>query len=234
MNVTTGRPVPPDITLSPSILAADQLHLARDLELVLTGPDAADALHVDVMDGHFVDNQHGGPMLVEALRRFTDVDLDAHLMIERPGRTITTYAGAGATSITVHREALDDPVETAAAIRAAGLRAGLALRPGTPVADVAPFVGAFDVVLVMTVQPGRGGQPFLESSPVRIAQVRRLVDEAGNGGRVQVDGGIDRHTIGSAARAGASMFVAGSAVFGDRNPSLAVRSLRAIARSERR
>lgn len=222
------------LILAPSILAADQVHLARDLEPVLVQPDGADALHVDVMDGTFVANQHGGPALVAALRRFTKADLDCHLMIEHPARSVTAYVDAGATSVTVHFEALSDPIQTAEAIHTAGARAGLALRPTTPVADITAFVGHFDFVLVMTVEPGRGGQAFLVSSLPRIAEARQQVDRIGRGSRVQVDGGINRTTIGLAAAAGADMFVAGESVFRAPDPAAEVSTLRGIARSARR
>lgn len=228
-----GRGRPGGVIISPSILAADPVYLARDLEPVLLQPAGADALHIDVMDGAFVANQHGGPALVAALRRFTDADLDCHLMIEHPARSVTTYVEAGATSVTVQLEALSDPVQTAGAIRTAGARAGLGLRPTTPVADMISLVRDFDFVLMMTVEPGRGGQSFLMSSLARIAQARELVDRAGRGGRVQVDGGINRTTIGLAAAAGADMFVAGEAVFRAPDPAAEVASLRGIARSAR-
>lgn len=229
-----GRERPGGVIISPSILAADQVHLARDLEPVLAPAIGADALHIDVMDGAFVANQYGGPALVAAVRRFTDADLDCHLMIEHPARSVTSYVEAGATSVTVHLEALTDPAQTAGAIRTAGARAGLALRPTTPVADIARLISEFDFILVMTVEPGRGGQPFLMSSLPRIAQARELVDRAGSSGRLQVDGGITAATIGLAAAAGADMFVAGEAVFQAADPAAEVASLRGIARSARR
>lgn len=221
------------VIISPSILAADQLHLARDLEAVLSPVQGADALHIDVMDGSFVDAQHGGPGLVASVRRFTDIDLDCHLMIQHPAGSVLSYIEAGATSVTVHLEAMADPVRTSEAIRSAGARAGLALRPNTSVADMAMLIREFDFVLVMTVEPGRGGQPFLRSSLPRIAQVRELVDRLGGNGGVQVDGGITSATIGYAAAAGANMFVAGEAVFRAADPAAEVASLRAIARSAR-
>lgn len=223
------RPGHYGVIISPSILAADQAHLARDLQPLLDPATGADAFHIDVMDGHFVANQHGGPALVAAVRRVTDLDLDCHLMIENPARSMAAYVEAGATSVTVHLEALTDPAGTAAALHAAGARAGLALRPGTPVADIAGFAGDFDFVLVMSVEPGRGGQSFLQSSLPRIAEVRRLLDRIGRGARVQVDGGITERTAGAAAAAGADMFVAGEAIFRADEPAAAVATLRAVA-----
>ena len=186
----------------------------------------ADLIHVDVMDGHFVPPITIGPLVVESIRRATDLPLDVHLMIEAPARQIAEFARAGANGITVHVEATGDTAAVLAAIRAAGARPGLALNPPTPLERVRPYLDAIDLLLVMTVNPGWGGQPFVDGSMEKIAAARALRAEAGAAFDIEVDGGIKAHNAAEAAAAGADVLVAGSAVFGAPDYRVAIRALR--------
>jgi ribulose-phosphate 3-epimerase len=220
-----GRP-----RLCPSILSADFSRLGEEIARVERA--GADFLHVDVMDGQFVPNLTFGPMLVEAMRKLTALPLDVHLMVVEPLRFVDAFARAGADHLTVHVEAVSDPRAAAEAIRGRGLRAGLSVKPGTPIARLADVVSAIDIALVMTVEPGAGGQPFLEKSPERIAQVRKAIDAGGHDCLLQVDGGIDAGTAAAAARAGADTFVAGHSIFHAPDPEAALRRIReAVERS---
>jgi ribulose-phosphate 3-epimerase len=212
--------------IAPSILAADFANLAAAADAVGT----ADWLHVDVMDYHFVPNLTLGLPVVESLHKATDLPLDCHLMIDDPDRWAPGYAEAGAANVTFHVEAAADPVRTARAIRAAGALAGLSVKPDTPLEPYLELLSEFDTLLVMTVEPGFGGQKFRAEV---LPKVRLARDEIRAGHLrlfVEVDGGIDSDTIAAAAEAGADVFVAGSAVYGADDPGKAIEALRVTAR----
>jgi ribulose-phosphate 3-epimerase len=212
------------IRIAPSILAADFGRLAAEVEGVARA--GADWLHVDVMDGHFVPNLTIGPPVVKALRRATALPLDVHLMIEAPERSLAEYAAAGADRIGVHVEACPHLHRTLQQIRALGKQACVVLNPATPAAAVEPVLGELDQVLVMSVNPGFGGQSFIEGVLPKIAQLRRWIDERELAVELEVDGGITPDTIERAARAGANVFVAGTAVFGAGDYAAAIADLR--------
>lgn len=214
------------LQLAPSILSADFTRLADESAAVARD---ADWLHVDVMDGHFVPNLTLGVPVVEALAKVSGIPLDCHLMIEEPDRWAPQYVEAGAGSVTFHAEAARAPVRTAREIRRLGARAGLGLKPATPVEAYADLLGEIDMLLLMTVEPGFGGQRFLDFVLPKIRRARSLVRDSGLDVWVQVDGGVDADTIGACAEAGADVFVAGSAVYGGDDPAAAVRGLRARA-----
>ena len=211
--------------ISPSILAADFANLERELGRI----DEADWAHVDVMDGHFVPNLTLGVPVVEALAAISPIPLDAHLMIDDPDRWAPDYAEAGASSVTFHIEAAKDPVATARAIRKAGARAAFAIKPDTPFTPYADLLAEVDMVLVMTVEPGFGGQSFMADQMAKVAEVAAAADRCDHEVRIQVDGGVSADTIGACAQAGANVFVAGSAVYGQDDPNSAVRELRSQA-----
>ncbi len=212
--------------ISPSILAADFANLQAELEAIRS----ADWAHVDVMDNHFVPNLTLGLPVVEALLTVSPVPLDCHLMIEDPDRWAPPYAEAGAGSVTFHVEAARDPVATARAIRSAGARAGFAVKPGTAFAPYEELLAEVDMVLVMTVEPGFGGQSFMADQMPKVREVREAVRRRGGEVWVQVDGGVSADTIGQCADAGADVFVAGSAVYGADSAADAIEELRALAR----
>ncbi|RKE63023.1 ribulose-5-phosphate 3-epimerase [Microbacterium sp. AG238] len=210
------------LRINPSILAADFVNMEAELGRIRS----ADFVHVDVMDNHFVPNLTFGPQMVERIQATSPVPLDVHLMISDVDRWAPGYAELGAASVTFHLEAATDPVALARRLRAIGSRAGVAVKPATPVEGLFEVLDEFDQVLVMTVEPGFGGQSFMAD---QMPKLRRLADEARRRGSavwLQVDGGISESTIAQAAEAGADTFVAGSAVFGAADPDAAIASLR--------
>ena len=211
------------VRIEPSILSADFTAFAADLARI----PSADLVHCDVMDLHFVPNLTFGLPMVQRLAVVSALPLDVHLMIDDPDRWAPGYAEAGAAVVTFHAEAAHDPVATARAIRAAGARAGIALKPGTPADAVLAHLDEYDQVLVMTVEPGFGGQSFRREQMDKVREVRAAI--AGRDLWLQVDGGIAEDTIATAAEAGADTFVAGSAVFGQDDPDAAVQHLRRLA-----
>lgn len=215
------------VLIAPSILSADFAALGTAIAAAERG--GADLIHVDVMDGHFVPNITIGPPVVSSIKRVATVPLDVHLMITDPDRYIDAFASAGAAMMSVHVEVLPHLHRTIQAIKALGVKAGVVLNPSTPVGSLEDIAGDVDYVLVMSVNPGFGGQRFIPRSETKIAAVRALLDRAGNPAPVEVDGGIDRTTIARVIKAGARMIVAGAAVFHTPDPERAVRELKAAA-----
>jgi ribulose-phosphate 3-epimerase len=214
------------VQIAPSVLASDFARLADEAATVA---DVADWLHVDVMDAHFVPNLTIGLPVVEALLKHAALPLDCHLMIEDPDRWAPGYAEAGARNVTIHAEAAAAPVRTLRAIRAAGARAGLGINPGTAIEPYADLLPEVDMLLLMTVEPGFGGQHFLDLVLPKLQRARALVQRRGASVWLQVDGGVSEETIERCAEAGADVFVAGSAVYGANDPAAAVQALRAQA-----
>jgi ribulose-phosphate 3-epimerase len=211
------------VRINPSILAADFANLERDVASISN----ADLIHVDVMDNHFVPNLTFGPQMVGRLQEVSERPLDVHLMIDDPDHWAPGYAETGAYSVTFHAEAAQDAVSLARRLRQIGARAGIALKPGTPVEPFLELLAEFDQVLVMTVEPGFGGQSFMESTMPKLVALRAAVGERDIW--LQVDGGIDENTISIAAEAGADTFVAGSAVFRSDDPAARIEQLRSLA-----
>ncbi len=216
------------IQISPSILSADFANLGAEVASIA---EVADWVHVDVMDNHFVPNLTLGLPVVESLRKVSPLPLDCHLMIEDPDRWAPAYAEAGASSVTFHVEAAQAPVRLARELRAQGARAGMGLKPATPIEPYADLLPELDMVLLMTVEPGFGGQAFLDVVLPKITRTRALLGDRGSAVWLQVDGGISSSTIERAAEAGADVFVAGSAVFTADEPAAVVSHLRATAQA---
>jgi ribulose-phosphate 3-epimerase len=215
------------IQITPSVLNADLSRLADEVARI----PSSDWVHIDVMDNHFVPNLTLGLPVLESLAKATDRPLDAHLMIEDPDRWAPAYAEAGAASVTFHVEAAKAPVRLARELRAKGARAAMALKPATPVEPYADLLRELDMLLVMTVEPGFGGQKFLDVCLPKIRRARELISAAGLEVWLQVDGGVSSETIERCAEAGADVFVAGSAVFSADDPDAMVQKLRAQAAS---
>ncbi len=213
------------VRISPSILSADFANFDSELQRIA----AADLIHVDVMDNHFVPNLTFGLPMVQRLQQVTPKPLDVHLMLEDPDRWAPGYAEAGVYSVTFHAEATGDPVGLARRLRGIGARAGLALKPGTDVDDYLEIAVEFDQILVMTVEPGFGGQSFMADMMPKLVALREVVTRTGLDIWLQVDGGVTEQTIQIAAEAGADTFVAGSSVFGADNPTAAIANLRTAA-----
>jgi ribulose-phosphate 3-epimerase len=214
------------VRIAPSLLAADFARLADEAEAVA---DAADWLHVDVMDAHFVPNLTIGLPVVEALGRHARLPMDCHLMIDDPDLWAPQYAEAGARNVTIHAEAASAPIRALRRIRAAGARAGLAFNPGTAIEPYADLLPEIDMILLMTIEPGFGGQEFMNLMLPKIHRARQLIAASGADIWLQVDGGVSEETIERCAEAGADMFVAGTAVYGAQDPAAAVLSLRDLA-----
>ncbi|SEE27973.1 ribulose-5-phosphate 3-epimerase [Arthrobacter alpinus] len=213
----------PTCCINPSILSADFVNLEAELGRIAN----ADAVHVDVMDNHFVPNLTIGLPVVERIQQISPVPLDAHLMISDVDRWAPLYADAGLASVTFHVEASSAPIKLARELRARGSKAGMALRPATPIEPYLDLLGELDMLLIMTVEPGFGGQAFLDVTLPKIRRARAAVEGSGLNVAIQVDGGITEETITRAAEAGANVFVAGSAVYGTSSPAEAIDSLRA-------
>lgn len=211
--------------IAPSILAADFARLAEETAAVR----GADWLHVDVMDGHFVPNLTIGLPVVAAVLKSTDIPVDCHLMIDDPDRWAIGYAEAGAYNVTIHVEAAKDPVALARNLRAAGAKAGLSIKPGTPLEPYVELLAHYDTLIVMSVEPGFGGQEFMPEVLDKVRAAKRLVEAGELTVVVEIDGGINAETIEVAAEAGVDCFVAGSAVYGADDPARAIEQLRKLA-----
>jgi ribulose-phosphate 3-epimerase len=216
-----------NVRIAPSILSADFAALGNAIAAVERG--GADLIHVDVMDGHFVPNLTMGPPVVTSLKRVAKVPLDVHLMITDPDKYIGPFAEAGASMMSVHVEVLPHLHRTVWAIKQLGVKAGVVLNPATPVVAIKEIAADVDFVLVMSVNPGFGGQTFIPRSESKVAEVRSLLDAAGNNAPIEIDGGIDLTTVGRVVRAGARILVAGSAIFHTPDPERATAALRAAA-----
>lgn len=215
------------VRIAPSILSAD--FAALGLAIAAAERGGADLIHIDVMDGHFVPNLTMGPPVVRSLSRITRVPLDVHLMIEEPDRYLEEFVRAGAAMISVHAEVLPHLHRTLQAIKALGAQAGVALNPSTPVAVLEEIAGDVDHVVVMSVNPGFGGQTFIPRTESKIQAVRALLDRQGSSAPIEADGGIDATNAARVVQAGATILVAGNSIFGTGDPERATRELRAAA-----
>jgi ribulose-phosphate 3-epimerase len=219
------------VLIAPSILSADFGNLGAAIAAAERG--GADLIHVDVMDGHFVPNITIGPPVVRSLKRVCHVPMDVHLMIEEPDRYLEAFVEAGAAMLSVHVEVLPHLHRTIQSIKALGARAGVVLNPSTPVVALEAIAADLDFVLVMSVNPGFGGQTFIPRSESKIRAVRELLDDAGSRAPIEVDGGIDLETVTRAVRAGADIIVAGNGIFGGGDPEAATRALKDVALAAR-
>jgi ribulose-phosphate 3-epimerase len=215
------------VRIAPSILSADFAKLGDAVAMAERG--GAELIHVDVMDGHFVPNITIGVPVVKSLKRIARVPLDVHLMIENPDLYIGAFAEAGAAILSVHIEALRHVHRTVQAIKALGVQAGVAINPGTPVGALRDIAADVDLVLVMSVNPGFGGQTFIPRSESKIREVRALLDDVGNPAPIEIDGGVDEHNVARVVAAGARIVVAGSAIFNTPDPERATRELKSAA-----
>ncbi len=221
----------PPIRIAPSILSADFGRLAEEVRAVEAA--GADWIHVDVMDGRFVPNITIGPLVVEAVRKVTKLPIDAHLMIVEPERYVEAFAKAGADVVSVHAEVSPHLHRTLQAIRAAGARPAVALNPSTPLSAVEWVLGDCELVLIMSVNPGFGGQRYIPACTEKVRQLRAMADARGQALEIEVDGGIKAETVGEVAAAGANVFVAGTAVFGAKDYAAAIRGIREHAQRAR-
>jgi len=213
------------VRIAPSVLSANFARLADDIAMCEAG--GADLIHIDVMDGHFVPNLTFGAKVIETVRRLTKLPLDVHLMVEQPEKYFEDFAAAGATGLTIHVEAAPHLHRQLSRIKELGCAAGVALNPATPVETIGDIVAELDLLLVMTVNPGFGGQEFIAYSPDKVARARSLLDAEGSHAALEVDGGISRRTIAQVYAAGANTFVAGHAIFSARDPQKEIAALRA-------
>jgi len=215
------------IRIAPSILSADFCRLGQEIRAVADG--GADVIHVDVMDGHFVPNITIGPLVVEAARRYTEKELDVHLMISEPDRYVDSFAAAGADWITVHVEACTHLHRTVSRIKELGKKAGVVLNPATSLASLDYILEEVDLVMLMSVNPGFGGQKFIPSTLAKVWQLRQRIDALGLSVAIEIDGGVSPATIGDIAAAGATIFVAGSAVYNSDSYGATIDTLRRLA-----
>ena len=216
------------IDIAPSILAADFGYLMRDIKKV---EGHAEYLHIDVMDGHYVNNISFGIPVIQSIRKYTDMKFYTHLMITEPEKYIKAFADAGSDNITFHVECSDNPDKLIEDIKALGCTAGISIHPDTPIEKVFPYIGKVDIILIMTVYPGFGGQGYLTSSNERIAKLRKAIDDAGADTIISVDGGITLGNVKEVYEAGARLFVAGSTVFNAEDPAKAIEDLKSCALS---
>jgi len=215
-----------DIGIAPSILAADFGYLMRDIKAIEKN---ADCLHIDVMDGHYVNNISFGIPVIQSIRKYTDMKFFTHLMITNPGQYIKVFAESGSDNITFHVECSEDPDALIEEIKSMGKSAGIAVHPDTPIEDVFPFIGKVDIILVMTVYPGFGGQGYLDISDERLRKLRKAIDDQNADTVIAVDGGVTEDNIKHIYDAGARLFVAGSSVFHADDPEKAIDELKRCA-----